>query len=382
MLTLAQDAAMAGRRLAEALREGERLIALTGENGPQRAAAVASVVASPDINAICVANPLPAPLSLPRIMFQINVEGMAIGPDDAVAVIKTLIAHNGGGRRIVLVIQDAETLDQEALQSLQDMAADPAYAALSILFVGKPGFLERIGDGRLARLQDALVNVAVDAGPRTASPEIEIPRAPAAPPEKVAVLPTATGMVVRHVPVPPRTRRRWAVGAAAFLAVGALAGLVWTHGTERQAAPQPAGPDMPPPIQPEAAATMTPAPPLPATPAPAPPASPAQAPAPETQASQPPPLAAAQPVAPPPPLQPPPLQPPPLPPQVAALPGSGAGDSTPAQAVERLRQDFNAFLDHAGQDTEHLTDAQRQALFREYLAWRRQQAAKPEAPTQ
>ncbi len=341
---------MAGDRLAEALRAKRRCLTLTGGSRPGRDAVVGDFVATSHDRTICVANPLAAPLTLLRIMFQVHGEGMEVDPEDAAAILKTLIAQGEREGRVVLVIQDAETLDQEALLWLQHLVTsmDPAYAPLSILFVGSSAFLAELEDDRFAGLRRDLINVSLDASPDpVASTQIEIPPAPAAMPE-AATSPSigapADGIVSPRIRRPGSSRLYWAVGATAFLAAIAV-----TSSVLHRNADEPAGAFVSP--QPE-------------TGTPAGPTSPTSLPAPGDAAAIPPAVVPAEPV----------------PAPAAKAPDSDPAAPSPSQLAERVRQDFDAFLDRAGRDTAQLTAAQRQALFREYLEWRRQSALKSGAP--
>ncbi len=69
----------------------------------------------------------------------------------------------------------------------------------------------------------------------------------------------------------------------------------------------------------------------------------------------------------------------PTPPAAPAAPEASTDASTNpsrgAASLAGLRKDFDAFLARAGTDTAVLTDAQKRALFAQYLAWRTRQAA-------
>ena len=64
-------------------------------------------------------------------------------------------------------------------------------------------------------------------------------------------------------------------------------------------------------------------------------------------------------------------------PPPAPVPDSAPAALVTIPALDRLRQDFEAFLDRAGADTARLSDSQRQAFFDEYLEWLRQTSLGP-----
>jgi hypothetical protein len=331
-------ATTAGDRAAEALRCQHRFIALTGESHAEKGAIIAAVLKNPDFRAICVANPLTAPLTLSRIAFQIGGADMLADAEDAALSLGTALAHGGCGSPVVLVIQDAETLDDEALLWLQRLPAipDTEHALQSILFVGSPAFHAVVQDDRFASLRDTLVEVTVDAAPAPgALSQTELVSIPLALPQPAIFRGNAPGVALARIRRAGFPRLYWVIGYSAIGAAAVAATFVMlTDILHRN------------PGEPGAAAVAAPVEPQPV---------PQRAESPSATA---------------------------IPPAAPAAPFAGdiAVDPAPIQAVERLRRDFDAFLDRAGQDTARLSATQRQALFREYLEWRRRSGAESGVP--
>ena len=207
-----------------------------------------------------VGNPLSSPLTLRRILFQIDQGAGVDGADMDIEahLARFLEERQGAHSRIVLVAEQAETLDTAALLSLQRLASTPG--ALQVLFVGAPAFWALLDDTRLSPLRRALMTG------RKAEPAVVAPSAPfvsalAAPvqPAYGAPLEHQAGITVGSQPMAAaRSGRRWwvagAVGLAAFSALGTAAvlapGGLFYYATSQRDAPAhldvDAGPRQPP----------------------------------------------------------------------------------------------------------------------------------------
>ncbi len=320
--------------------------------------AVATLLAEAGAASVRVGNPLSSPLTLRRILFQIDLDG---GGDEADVDDEARLAHlleerRGAQGRIVLVVERADTLDAATLLSLQRLASAPG--ALQVLFFGAPAFWALLDDAGLAPLRRALARQRTE--PAAASPPAPVVAPPAAPARPVAgtVPDRPAGLISGTWPAASaRSGRRWwvggAVGLAATFALGAAAVLA-PGGLFYYAAPQrdmPTNPDvMAGPGQPPAASR---------------PGSPTSPSVSAPTASSPPQIA--------PPAQPSALQAPP-----AASPAARAG----AQQT-RPRSDPAQPADALGRGADALTDAQRGAWSgqsEQPPPWRPRDAASPAAP--
>ena len=115
------------------------------QDDPGEAALRAMVMeAGPDARVIRVGNPLRAPLTIERILIQTGlVEAGLLTDEEADQAMQQLLRQEDGDRTL-LIIEQAETLSQAALQTLARLA--PAHrsasqaALLRIVFVGEPAF--------------------------------------------------------------------------------------------------------------------------------------------------------------------------------------------------------------------------------------------------
>lgn len=114
--------------------------------GPGREAALHALVteAGPDAQVIRVGNPLRAPLTIERILIQTGlVEAGLLTDEEADQAMQQLLRRDDGDRTL-LVIEQAETLSQAALQTLARLP--PAHGSagqatlLRVVFVGEPAF--------------------------------------------------------------------------------------------------------------------------------------------------------------------------------------------------------------------------------------------------
>lgn len=174
-----------------------------------------------------VGNPLSSPLTLERILFQID---QGAGVDDADMDVETHLARfleerRGAYNRVVLVAEQAETLDATALLSLQRLASAPG--ALQVLFVGAPAFWALLDDTPLTPLRRALMT-GREVEPAVVAPTASFVSAIVAPvpPAYDALLEHPADITSGSPPaVAARSVRRWwvagAVGLAASFALGA-----------------------------------------------------------------------------------------------------------------------------------------------------------------
>ena len=168
-----------------------------------------------------VGNPLSSPLTLRRILFQID---QGAGGDDADMDVEAHLARfleerRGAHSRIVLVAEQAETLDTAALLSLQRLASAPG--ALQILFVGAPAFWALLDDTRFAPLRRALM-IGREVEPAVVAPTASFVSALAAPvpPAHDTLLEHPAGITSGSRPVAgARSGQRWWVAGAVGLAV-------------------------------------------------------------------------------------------------------------------------------------------------------------------
>jgi len=169
------------------LPEGPRCAAIIAADPAVRAAglqAATTSLAEAGSASVRVGNPLSSPLTLRRILFQIDQDG---GGDEADVDVEAHLARlleeqQGAQDRIVLVVERAETLDAAALLSLQRLASAPG--ALQVLFVGAPAFWALLDDARLAPLRQALARQRTEQA--VASPSAPVTALAAAPAQPVA----------------------------------------------------------------------------------------------------------------------------------------------------------------------------------------------------
>ncbi len=421
--------------------------ALLLEDDHERTAALSVLLArlsGAETRVIRVGNPLRSPLTLDRILIQVaGPEGEVFTGDDARLLVRAIAARQGQETRVVLLIEQAETLHPKVLRSLQAMApyfAEPEQATLQVVFVGRPAFRALLGGDELAPLREALQISLPAPEPATAN-ALPLPPPPPTPavPEVVAILRTqyAAGPDVpakRAPPAPnPGLLRPLGVPVAVpgELEIPSPTGRDGTTspGGAHRRADKPAvrvepvfAPRSEPPSGPSTATPAlshvprrralllraalalavlagaagaayvglrglfyrdVPARPVLGAVTPVAPQSP---PTPSTPAaSAPAPPAATTPavVTPPPPASSLPTPPiPPAAPVTSAPPASSATTAPSTDQAARLRRDFDAFLAGSGRSAAALSPAQRSALFDEFLAWRSQNAnaVPPAAP--
>ncbi len=294
------------------LRSGQDFTHVLVEDPRLRSAATEAIlaaIADEDTRVVRAGNPLRSPLTIERLLIQ------AVGPDagltaglgadrDPAELTRLLAEAHPDGSRLILVVEDAETLDAEAVRVLRLMSRSfrQGRPVVQVLFAGHPSF-RKAWDG------DAQAAAPVAAAPvRNGAPSAMPASAPAT-----------------------RWRPTWLIAALIPAMLLAGAGAYWLAypGAFR------ARPSSPPPAV-QRATLPAPAPSAaPASPAtPAPPATPASPATPALPATPAPPAAAD--------------------PDLAA----------------RLRAEFDQFLAASGQTAARLTDAQRETLLKEFMAWR------------
>ena len=324
-------------RFTAAIRGGAPFVALLGglEQGAVVDAAVDELRDEP-IAFVRIDNPLRAPLTLERLVFQLTSGDSSGAHDQPERVWQALLNHVAGKERLVLVVGRAETLAFSALLFLQSLPGlrEKGAPPVQIAFTGAPEFHALLADNRLRVLRDAL------------SPP------PAPPVLPAAAAPSGTGK--------GRARVTLLAGVGAVLAmlavlVAVLAGHLRDNGAPVATAQAPR----------EVETVPTPAPPVPPSPTARADAAPASALVPTPEASPPAPNLGA-------PADTPPAdvavaEPPPVP-------------APPAESAEnaraRLYREFTAFLEQRGM-AGRLSRSDRQALFEEYLARHRTTAAAP-----
>jgi hypothetical protein len=131
--------------LTEAVLEGERFIALTGEPGVSRSAIVDALVIGlidGGIKVVRVRNSVPGSLGVGRLVVLLLGGLHTRGADDDLQRVLRLLTDRGHlGKRLVCVIEDADKLDPPALELLKllpDLHRDESPRA-QILLAGRPG---------------------------------------------------------------------------------------------------------------------------------------------------------------------------------------------------------------------------------------------------
>lgn len=347
----APDAIRVGARIVSFLHGGGRMAVLTGAGG---AAILDLVLDGMPGRVLRVRNQMPGELDVDGIVGQIGEIGPAAddAPKGGPALVRCLMERAHGAGPAVLAIEDAHTLAPAALLALAQVPGlgGPDLPGAILLLAGDerlPGMLAAPGLERL-RDKQATLHITVP-GATNAAPRAQTSVPGAVLPEHAPVLHAP----VPHAQVRPRHQRRWAACGAAVVLL-ALAALAWPDSAAvpsraaEQAVSAPAlAPALPASVPPAAADTQS-----------------AAAPA-SVKAEDAPALPAAQATAPAPTPAPAPLAEP-APQQAAAAPDAGTSPDG------QLRQEFDAFLNRAGQDTAKLPASARNELLREYVAWRAQ----------
>jgi len=323
--------------LTEAVLRGLRFIALTGEPGVSRSAVVdafAVGLVEADVGIVRIRNSAPGPLGVSRLVALI-VGGQYADAghgveDDLQRVVRVLTASIHGGRRLVLVIEDAETLDRAALAMLgllPDLPREGSPCA-QVLLVGRSGLWTLLADPPPAPIAKAA----------PALPPAEPEPSPIADSDNWPSLlssfePGARGRF-RETFSRPALRRRLAL---LVVGVGLVsASFLAYHAFYRGLPFRPASLPQEIALQPAPAAVAKPQ---------VSPSAPSPAPAGSTATE-------AQPSA-----------------GLTTLQGD-TPKPTPSESPEKLRQDFYAFLVSQGGDMARLSEADRQQLFEQYYSRR------------
>lgn len=314
-----------------------------------------------------IRNPGPAPLTLKRVLRQM---GAPPGTLTSGHFFRSLAEQAYDDDSATIAVDDAHSLSPHALASLARIPGlgGPELPGMILFLAGEAALLGKLSAPGLELLRNsrrALVltlpdSTAARMAPETASAArlMWTTLAPEPPPIPAPPLPPAGPPPEPELLIISRTGpRAWqAALAGAVLATAFVMSTLWTSrvGT--------------PPTRPDPPALSAPVAPIPPaeperTPAASLDAPPSHAPRPDT---------AAEPT--PPPLASPPLASPPL----ASSPLTSPEPPRPVEPSDtQLRHGFDIFLNRAGRDTAKLTPPAREALFREYLAWRAKGPAAP-----
>lgn len=136
-------------------------------SGPKHEEAVRSLLATlaPGARIIRVGNPLRSPLTIERVLIQGGQPEVGLLADDAAEeAMQRLCIRREGESRVVLVIDQAETLSASAIRVLSRLVAPGGRpsagmaALLHVVFVGLPSFKQLLRDKAAAAIRDALGN--------------------------------------------------------------------------------------------------------------------------------------------------------------------------------------------------------------------------------
>lgn len=201
------------------------------------AAAAAGAIANEGTTLIRVGNPLNAPLTLLRLLIQIDpAEAYKPGDEDEEARLRQLLGHRAVAGPVVLVIEQAETLEPAALLPLQRLASGTG--SVKLLFFGKPAFWTLLEGSGLASLRQALMAPAITRAGIVPGPD----SAPAASPIgrglPACALPSlsktspisVTQMAERWIAAPAQSRRRWGIGGLVGLFIALVVSAVLAPG--------------------------------------------------------------------------------------------------------------------------------------------------------
>ena len=415
-------------RLTEAARRSQFFLALIGENASARSAVIEEMTRNLDwdIRFLHVANPLSAPLTLERIVFQLCGESV-FNPDEETAGMIKALTGSADDRQTMLIIEQAETLTHEGLLFFQKLPwLLPVGAALPcILFVAAPRFQTLLGSQELGLMRERLDTVLMDEAiqPQANQPDAKEPDAkepdttekaddlgpllsPDLKAEQETIAPHSVAVPVHWEDRPGEDRpgedrsgdgelqdarpligrrpwRKWAL--LAFAALMAAAGVSALLNRDKNLVIATRSPSADPPVPSLPATTPSPATgqentvtaPSPANTTLVPSLSPALPPAAVT-------------VTPAPDATVPSAEAVDHPPEKLLPPASGSvQDSTTAlslpvqppsgatadPSIERLRREFDAFLYNARPGLARLNEAQRDLLFQEYVAEQRRKSA-------
>ena len=227
---------------AASLQSGQAFTCVLAADPVQRSEALEAVidsVADMRTRFARVGNPLRSPLTIERLLIQ------AVGGDtetyydrDAPTLTRILAGPQGDETRVVLVVEQAETLAPDAMATLREMSASftAAVPSVQVLFAGHPSFQ--------GVLEGGTIRVAPQAAPPLTAPSLAALPQPAPPrgaeaapvpakaaPSLPAPEPARDAARPAPAPIPPKPRRRgWValvVVLVLLLAVGAAVTVAW-----------------------------------------------------------------------------------------------------------------------------------------------------------
>ena len=228
-MTDAQDPPGDHDRAVASVRSGQPFTSVLVEDAGRRASALdalISAVADLETRFVRVGNPLRAPLTMERLLIQASgADGELLHGDDPAALTRLLATPQGDEARVILVVEQAETLDPVALATLQSMA--PHFSdrrpRLQVIFSGAPAF-QTLLEGGAAPPPPAVPPMLVPDAPL---PLLDKPSAFAEPvpvqpvpvepapvePAPVEPAPVELAPVPQWTtePLPPLRRRRWRI---------------------------------------------------------------------------------------------------------------------------------------------------------------------------
>ena len=187
-------------------------------HGGADAAHALLAAAGPGTRVVRVGNPLRAPLTIERILIQSGQMEAGLLTDDAADQAMHRLCHRRDGEaRVLLAIDQAETLSPAALRTLVRTAAPSGpprppqgsvQADLHVVFIGTPAFAALLAAPGLEPLRDALSHLDAQPGDATTPGPSPPPAAPVVPdPAAGQLVPVATPAppAAPHLGVSPQT---------------------------------------------------------------------------------------------------------------------------------------------------------------------------------
>lgn len=145
--------------LEDVIRRQQVFTVLIEESGVDPASLAAAVTAlGSGIRCVRIGNPLKSPLTLSRIILQIGAEQGASAEEEMADAARLLATRTGEEHLVLLIIEQAETLDHEALSFLQRLPGltSPDSSLLQILFMAGPRFWTLLQNAEFASLREQL----------------------------------------------------------------------------------------------------------------------------------------------------------------------------------------------------------------------------------
>ena len=178
------------QKLIDCLSPDGRIGMILGPDRSGKTVLLDTVAAAFDGPIFKVANPLFTPLSLTRILVQ--VDALDDGGEDAALLRAHLAMHASSGRPALLAVDDAHTLDDAALTALADLASPATDGTrVHLLLAGRPELEARAAALGLDAFDPARVLIVALQGPVPAPSAVQDERRP--PP----------GFVMPAMPLPP-----------------------------------------------------------------------------------------------------------------------------------------------------------------------------------